>query len=68
MEHTDLVIIGSGPAGYTAAIYTARANIKTVLFEGFLEDGMILNPLAWLLYLGSSSQRVASRLGLVFSL
>ena len=35
MKYTDLVIIGSGPAAYTAAIYTARANIKTVLYEGF---------------------------------
>lgn len=35
MEEVDLVIIGSGPAGYTAAVYAARANVKHVLFEGF---------------------------------
>lgn len=35
MKLVDLVIIGSGPAGYTAGIYTARANLETVLFEGF---------------------------------
>ncbi|KAJ7681470.1 thioredoxin reductase [Mycena rosella] len=37
--HSRVVIIGSGPAGHTAAIYLARANLSPVLFEGFLANG-----------------------------
>ena len=35
MQRRKLVIIGSGPAGYTAAIYASRANLQPLLFEGF---------------------------------
>jgi len=37
--HSKVVIIGSGPAGHTAAVYLARANLEPVLFEGFLANG-----------------------------
>lgn len=41
MEHFRLLIAGSGPAGYTAAIYASRANLHPVLIDGLLQGGQL---------------------------
>ncbi len=40
-EHIRCLIIGSGPAGYTAGIYTGRADLKPVLYEGLTQGGQL---------------------------
>ena len=41
-RHVRLLILGSGPAGYTAAVYAARANLKPVLVTGIAEGGQLM--------------------------
>ncbi|MEJ6000488.1 thioredoxin-disulfide reductase [Paucibacter soli] len=41
-QHVQLLILGSGPAGYTAAIYAARANLKPTLVTGMAQGGQLM--------------------------
>ena len=40
-KHSKLIVLGSGPAGFTAAIYAARANLKPMLITG-MDHGCLL--------------------------
>src|SRR5688572_1574449 len=41
-KHSHLLILGSGPAGYTAAVYAARANLKPTLITGLAQGGQLM--------------------------
>ncbi len=41
-RHCPLLILGSGPAGYSAAVYAARANLKPVLITGMQQGGQLM--------------------------
>ena len=42
MKHAKVLILGSGPAGYSAAVYAARANLKPVLITGMAQGGQLM--------------------------
>src|SRR5580658_2937465 len=43
VERVHCLIVGSGPAGYTAAIYAARANLKPIMYTGIRPGGQLMD-------------------------
>ncbi|REM35199.1 thioredoxin-disulfide reductase, partial [Mycobacterium tuberculosis] len=41
-QHAKVLILGSGPAGYTAAVYAARANLQPLLITGIAQGGQLM--------------------------
>ena len=41
-KHSKVLILGSGPAGYTAAVYAARANLNPTLITGLAQGGQLM--------------------------
>ena len=42
VKHSKVIILGSGPAGYTAALYAARANLQPTLITGMAQGGQLM--------------------------
>ena len=43
----NVIIIGSGPAGYTAGLYAARAMLNPLMFAGYMSGGQLMLPCSW---------------------
>ena len=53
-EIRNVIIIGSGPAGYTAGLYTSRAMLEPLMFAGYMSGGQLMLTSDCLLYTSPS--------------